>query len=178
MNRALRSAYPRPKGIPSLLKEARGWFKDQSYRPDTKVEQDGDYAITLNRGHLLSVRFRGEWSSTYGLHPDSTPAAISLDTRSGRIIGWGDLFSGKDWRGRLERMIVRRLTDAGHEDVGIGLQERRYWCYLTPSGVVFFDLGGSWPERNLECKFSFGELSTLINRTGPLAALLPWPAGN
>jgi hypothetical protein len=37
---------------------------------------------------------------------------------------------------------------------------------------VYFHVGGNWPDRNLESKFNYGELRSLINPKGPLAGLL------
>jgi hypothetical protein len=154
--------------------------------------------VTLNQSHLLSVRFTGDWIGyrnefPLGTGPTHLYAGVTLDTRTAKPLGWGELFAGRNWRSRLDERIARRaaqrLNDYSRHHPGTGedqwepeylideIHSHEYWYYLTPKRVIFYDLLSSYAVRSAEADFTYAELRDLINPTGTVArALNPEPA--
>lgn len=174
INRVLLGAYPAPHGLKATVAEAT------KHAPGGKLDYiniiDGSYTIGLNRGHLLSVSFSGYWNLGEDVaHGDLLSAGVTLDTRTGRPYRLSDLFAGKDWREKLDEIIVRnaRRTTEDKLDPGSAFRvaDHEYWYYLTPRKIVFFDIGGHWTDE-AEASVPYSQVRSLMNPKGPLVQLL------
>lgn len=178
INRTVRSAYPPPHGLEAWLKP----YLKEKFEPGEVQDLDGDYRVSLNRGHLLSIYFSGgddlhKNGHIVGAHPNFCEAAVTLDTRTGRPFKLSDLFSGANWRDRLDHIIAHHV---GFGDGKQGLTEEEilgmaqaheYWYYLTPSTMDVYDIATSYAAHALSASIPYRELKPIINPKGPLPAL-------
>lgn len=180
INRTIRSAFPPPRGLGAWLQTAEGDPKRG------EVDQlDGDYEVTYNRDHLLSIRFSGlEEPLKDGLlttpHPNPVNGAVTLDTRTGKPFRLADLFAGPQWRERLEKLIARYAglgpgpRKPVPEDPALmeELKHHEYWYHLTARGVRFYDLYPSYAAHAVEAEIPLEQLRPLLNSKGPLPSLI------
>jgi hypothetical protein len=182
INQTLRSAYPPPHGLDAFLRSSG---RTGEWGPGWTEELDGKYEVELNRNQLLSVYFYGMDTALkndrfYGNHPYLLSGAVTLDTRTGRAYKLSDLFSGPQWRERLEKLIARYagLGPVPRKPVPADpvllqeLKDHRYWYYLKPSSICFYDLYQSHAAHAVEAEIPLEQLRPLMNPTGPLPAFL------
>jgi hypothetical protein len=184
INRLIRSAYPPPKGVDAWL---RGYESFNAWEPGEHQELSGEYEVTLNRNHLLSIRFSGSDDGIKnglitGAHPNGLSAGVTLDTRTGRAFKLSDLFAGSRWRERLEEQIARVVTvEPGKPDpddakniqlLREDLKSHQYWYYLQPHSISFYDLYLTHAGGGIEAEISLEQLRPLMNPKGPLPSLL------
>lgn len=178
INQTIRSAFPPPHGLKEWLESHEGEFSSGTWE-----DMAGGYDVRLNRRHLLSIKFwgsEGPEGKVIGNHSNPMDAAVTLDTRTGRPFKLSDLFVGPDWRVRLEKLIA---TYAGsspgpHKPVPVDqslldmLGEHKYWYYLTPRSIRFYDIDSSYAGHALESEIPLEKLRPIVNPKGPLPTLM------
>jgi hypothetical protein len=182
INRTIRSAFPPPYGFEVWVENND---RAEDLEPGMNIEMFGDYEVTLNRNHVLSVRFWGfddieKDGNITAPHPNLQDAAVTLDTRTGKPFKLSDLFASPHWRERLEKLIARYagLAPGPHKPVAIDpeliarLKSHEYWYHLKPDSVRFYDLYGNYAMRAVESEIPLEQLRPLMNPKGPLPALL------
>lgn len=180
INRTIRSAFPPPRGLKAWLETSGGDPKQG------EVDQlDGDYEVTYNRNHLLSIRFSGlqeplKNGRLMTAHPNPVDGAVTLDTRTGKPFKLADLFAGPQWREHLEKLIARyaglgpRPRKPAPEDPALmeELKHHDYWYHLTARGVRFYDLYLAYAGNAVEAEIPLEQLRPLMNPKGPLPSLI------
>lgn len=143
--------------------------------PGWKVSIEHELAVTYNQHGLLSIYGTGLKMYTangepVGAHPTKLFAGINLDIASAREYSLRDFF-GADAYAKLDELLAKGAAkEAGSEEV-MPLDGHTYHCYLSKTGVTFYQLYDNFVAGSLEVTLPYAQALELANPEGPLARL-------
>lgn len=179
VNALLQALYP----AGGLAKHAREETDDLQRGEEFHLEGEGK--VTLLRKNVVSVRYTGLEMAVnngrmIGAHPNNRCGVATVDLQTGKAYGLGQLFTGTNWRSRLDTIIakqaVRQVPELAQGFEGDGLlgevREHRYHCWLTPRGVGVGEIFVGHAVEGVEVVLPLAAVRDLLDARGPGRVLL------
>jgi predicted nucleotide-binding protein len=137
-------------------------------------ERNISYITTLNSDGILSIKY--EFYGTGGAHPIHDYKAFTIELASGYVYNFEDLFRPESrYIPVINNLIFKSLKQQNEPeyDIPTDFQERKeYDFYLSKKHLVLFNLFDYYAAQWVEAFIKPSEIAYIINRDGPLQALL------
>lgn len=155
------------------------WKKDEP--DDRDWSEETSWTLAYASPSFVSVRVT-TWSYSGGAHGSSGTGGLNIDMRSGRVLGFTDLFDSKaeteigktcfDQIAAEKKQRESEIPDAAElrKQIDAVAKDLANWTFGESSATVHFDpyAVGSYAEGPYECEVPMKQLSALSRRLLPL----------
>lgn len=144
--------------------------EEENTGPFHTGEQSISYVTKLNSDGILSIKY--EFYGEGGAHPIHDYKAFTIELATGYVYDFEDLFRPEShYIPVINNLIFKSLKE--QHDLETDFTERKqYDFYLTKKHLVIFNLFDYHAAQGVEAFIKPSEISYIINRGGPLQALL------